>query len=196
MPLLVPGEREQVRVPEALAGRGRLGEGGAGRLQVAARLVLEGAWQQQVAALHAVAVHPVEQPLGSRQPAAGGPGLATAGEVDANPEGAAKRGPLLAPVQMGAVGAPEDLQVLVLAPDHVGGGGEQLQVRAGEGPLAVGPGERLVGVHPRLRRVALATALQGVDGIRHRAQYRERAAVAAAAHDDRGAAYNGCWGGP
>ena len=69
--LLVGGEREQVRVAEALADRRGLGGGRGGRLEVAARLLLEDDRQQQVAALDAVVVALlVEQPLGAAEPAA------------------------------------------------------------------------------------------------------------------------------
>ena len=56
--LLVGGEREQVRVAEALADRRRLAGGGSGRLEVAVGLLLEDDWQQQIAALDAVASFP------------------------------------------------------------------------------------------------------------------------------------------
>ena len=69
--LLVGGEGEQVRVAEALADRRRLCRGCGGRLEVAARLLLEDDREQQVAALNAVAPLVVEQPLGAAEPAAG-----------------------------------------------------------------------------------------------------------------------------
>ena len=87
------------------------------------------AGSEQVAPLDALTLVALEQPLGASEPAARAAHLATPGERDARPRtrtaSAASSRPA---VEVGPVGALEEAEVVVLAADHVRGGGEQLEV--------------------------------------------------------------------
>ena len=131
MALLVPGERDEVGVPEALADRRRLGERGRGGAGLAARLLLERDREQQVAAFHALAVRAVEQPLRAAEPAAGLPQLALARQRHPDPERAPQRPQVAALAEVRVVGALEEPQVVGLPPEHVRAGGQPLGVLRG-----------------------------------------------------------------
>jgi hypothetical protein len=158
--LLMRCEGEQVGVAEALADRGGLAGGDRSRLPVAARLLLEYGWQQQVAALDSVASLAVQQPPGAPQPAARAAELSVAGEGHADPECAADGGELGARLQVGAMRALEQLSVLGLAADHVGAGGEQLEVRRSQRIRSIRSRQRRICVRPGLRRIRLTTPPQ------------------------------------
>ena len=125
---LVRSEREQVRIAKALPDRRRLARGSRGRLPVAARLLFDDCGHEQIAVLDAITLLPVEQPLGAPEPAAGAAHLPTPGEADADPERAPKRCQLLIVRQVSSMGALEEPEVVLLAANHVRGGGEQLEV--------------------------------------------------------------------
>ena len=105
---LVRGEREQVRIAEALGDRRRLARGGGGPLPVAARLLFEDRGHEQIAALDAITLLAIEQPLGASEPAARAAHLATPGQRDADPERAPKRRQLPARREVGPMGALEE----------------------------------------------------------------------------------------
>jgi hypothetical protein len=166
--LLVRGKREQVRIAEALADRRGVASGCGSRIPVPAGLLLKDQRKQQVAALDPLAVLALEQPLRAGKPAAGTTHLAPAGEADPDPEGAAYGRKRLGSVEVGVVGALQEGEVFVLAPDHVRGRGEQLQVLRPERVGPIGCGERLEGLSPCLTGVGLAPALKWGDGIHQR----------------------------
>ena len=121
--------------------------------------------------LDPLAVLSVEQPLRPCQPAAGTTNLAPAGEVGADPERAAHGGQRLAGVQVGAVRPLQEPEVVVLPAEHVGAGGQQLQVLGAEGIRAVCGRQRVVGVGPRLASVGLTTPVESGDS-GHAPDYR------------------------
>ena len=157
--LLVRCEREQVGVAEALAERGGLTRGGGRGLEVAARLILEDQWQQQIALLDVISLFAVEDAPGAAEPAPGATHLSAGGERHPDPEGVAHGGKCLAGVQPCAACSLQRVQVVLLTAEHVGRGGEQLEVLRAEAGLRVGCGERLARRRPGARRVRAATPL-------------------------------------
>ena len=89
---------KQVVVAEALADLRRRGCGGGSAFQIALGFVLEDDRHQHVALLDALALLPIEQPLGAAEPAGGRPHLSAERELDADPERTAHRAPGLARV--------------------------------------------------------------------------------------------------
>ncbi len=173
--LLVPGERDEVGLPEVLADRGRLRERRHGGADLAARLLLEGDREEQVAAFHVSLAGPVEQPLRAAEPAAGPAQLALAGERDADPAGAPQRPHLAAVGEVELVRALEEPQVIGLPPEHVGAGGEPLGVLRGQVTGLVCGREGPLGVLPRRAGEGLPPPLEVGDGSIHHGEYRATA---------------------
>ena len=104
--------------------------------------MLEDDRKQKIATFDTVSSALIEHALGATEPAACAPDLPPACEADADPERAAEGRQRLATSEVGAMGALEETEVFGLAAEHVGGGGEQLEVirleadRTGPRPLA------------------------------------------------------------
>ena len=68
-------------------------------------------------------------------------------------------GRVAAGVEVGAVGALQGGHVVLVAAEHVGRAGEELEIVRAERRGSIGVRERLVGVDPRALRVGLAASL-------------------------------------
>ena len=126
--LEVHGEREQVRIAEALADLGGLAEDVAGRREVAGRFVLKHEREEHVPALDAVLLALLEQPLRAAGPAGRAAHVTAEREARADPERAAQRARNLAGLDVELVGALEAAHPLVFASEQVGGRGEKLEI--------------------------------------------------------------------
>ncbi|MGH2825324.1 MAG: hypothetical protein ACRDLY_20360 [Thermoleophilaceae bacterium] len=161
--MILSGEREHDPIAEALADRDRLGAGGDRGLEVAGRLVLRHGRQQQVAALDAVASLTFDQPPGTAEPPGCAAHLPLEGEVDADPERATRRSQALAPIQVQLVGTLQAAHVLVVAAEHVGRRGQQLEILGFQRRRPIRARQQLVGVDPRPPRIGLTAAFEFVD---------------------------------
>ena len=132
-----------------------LAGGRGGRLEVVTRFLLEDERKQQVAAFDAICSLLVEDALGSAEPAAGATDLTAAREIDADPEGAAHGRPWLATVEVVAMGALEQTQVLGLTTEHVRRRRQQLELVRWERIRLVCSGQQVVRRLPRLCCVGL-----------------------------------------
>jgi hypothetical protein len=151
--MLVRGEGKQVFVTEALADRRGSRCGCRSSLEVSACLLPKDQRQEQVARLDAFPSLTVEQALGAAEPAAGPAHLSALGEIDADPKGTAQGRERFTGIQVSVVGALEDAEVVLLAAEHVGSGGKQLQIRRGQLARPIGGEERFVCIRPRLASV-------------------------------------------
>ncbi len=167
--LLVDGERQQVRLTEALGDRCGLLRG---RVRLAGVRAQQDGGDEQVAPLHAVAPLAVEQPVAAAEPAGGAAHLAPRQEVDADPERAAHGGRDLAVLQVEVVGASERRPERLVAAEHVVGGGQPLEILGAQRHDAVGALEGRRGVRPRVPGVGLAPAVEVVGDIVHRSRGR------------------------
>ena len=114
---------------------------------------------QQIALLDVISLFAVEDAPGAAEPAPGATHLSAGGERHPDPEGVAHGGKCLAGVQPCAACSLQRVQVVLLTAEHVGRGGEQLEVLRAEAGLLVGCGERLARRRPGARRVRAATPL-------------------------------------
>jgi hypothetical protein len=135
--LRLNGEREALRVAEALGDGGRVGRDGGSGCEVTAGFVLEHERHEQVASLDRVLLP--EDPVGAPEPPAGRTHLSAKGEIDADPDRAPNCAAGLARLQVGVMSALEDPQVLVVPAEHVRGRGQQLEILSSErsGPVGV-----------------------------------------------------------
>jgi hypothetical protein len=141
-----PGERDQVRVAEALADLGRLVEGGSGRRGVALDQALQPEWVQQVALLDAVLLEVVEQPAGPGDPAATTGDLAPVEEADGQPERAPDRSLHAAQPQERMMRTRPGVGAVVVPPDQERGCRQPLQVLRLERGLPVGGRQQSEGI--------------------------------------------------
>jgi hypothetical protein len=81
----------------------------------------------------------------------------------ADPPRAAHRTHRLAGIQVGVMSPLEPAHVVVVAPEHVGRPGQQLEVLRGQRRRPIGGRQRRVGVCPRMPGVELAAALDQRD---------------------------------
>jgi hypothetical protein len=126
--LIHAGEGGQVRVAEALADLGRLGCRRDRGIEVTARRVLEDDRHQHITLLHALAPLPLDQPLGAAEPSGRLADLARELEMDGEPARAACGAHDVGGVQVRLMATFQGAAILLLVAQHVGGGGEQLQV--------------------------------------------------------------------
>ena len=157
MALLLARERDQVGIAEALADRGGRGRGGARGVGVAGGDVAQQRRDQQVAPLDAVLPRALERALRRARTIRPPAGLAAQQEAQADPERAAHRGQRRAGLLVEPVRALEVAPVLVLAAEHVGGGGARLEVAR---PERGDGGQRVVALQPRSARAGVATTLE------------------------------------
>ena len=73
-------------------------------------------------------------------------------------------GSVVVGVEVGAVGALQCGHVFVVAAEHVGRAGQELEIVRAERRGAIGVRERLVGVDPRVLRIGLAASLDRSGG--------------------------------
>jgi hypothetical protein len=144
-----PGERDQVRVAEALADLGRLSEGGGGRRGVALDQALQPGREHQVALLDTVLLEVVEQPAGPGDPAATTGDLAPVEVAEGQPERAPDRSLHAAPAQELVMRARPGVGAVVVPPDQVGGRRQPLQVLRLERGLPVGGRQLRKRIRPR-----------------------------------------------
>ena len=149
-------QREQVRVAGALAERDRLGPQRDRRVRVARRH-LHHAGQLQVAALDALRRLALDEPPGAGDPAGRAGPLPADVQVDGDPERAARGAQPVAVAQMVMVGPLQPVDVLVVAPEHVRGRGQPLEVLWGQ---RLGGGEGRVGLAPCAPRVGRPAAVE------------------------------------
>ena len=123
------GQREQVRIAEALADPGGLPEDVAGRRDVPGRLVLENEREEHVPAFDAVLLALLEQPLRAPAPAGRAAHITAKREARANPERTAQGTRNLAGFRVELMCALETANPLVFVSEQVGRRGEQLEVR-------------------------------------------------------------------
>ena len=157
------GEREEIPVSELLAELGRSCRCRGRAVVVALGLVLEGDGHQHVSALDALALA-VQQPPGPSEPARAGPHLPAQKEMHPDPERAAGGESRLAGTGALAAGPLHQLQPFVLAPEHVSGDREQLEILHRQRLELVDTRQRLVGRRPRRAGVGLAASFEHFAG--------------------------------
>jgi hypothetical protein len=115
-------------IAEALSDLGGLRCSGVRALEIPAEHVLQHSRYQQIAALDRVTLLAFEQPSRAREPSQGGARLSPERQVVADPERAAHGPRRLAGVQVGVMCPLEAAHIVVVAPEHVGGPRQQLEV--------------------------------------------------------------------
>ena len=103
-----------------------------------------------------------QESLRSAEPARGLGQLASVGQLEAQPEGAARRATRSVRVEEGAVGPLEQLDGVVVVTGEVRGVGELPQVVGRQGPAPVREREVVEGVEPRPLAEGFATPLECV----------------------------------
>ena len=103
----------------------------------------------------------------SSQPSARSRHLPALREMGSDPERAAHRAPGLVYLEVGGVRSLEQREVVVLAAEHVGRGGEELQVIPAQWLHAVGRRQPLVSLRPLLIGVGVTPARELGDEFRH-----------------------------
>ena len=140
--------------------------------------------KQEIAAFDTVSSALVEEAVSSAEPAACSTDLPSTREADADPEGAAQGRQRPAAIEVGAMSTLEETEVLRLATEHVGGGGDQLEVtgskrvglvRGRQRFVRLVPGLVRAGLRPRSSSATTATRRAGASGARVEAAGRPRA---------------------
>ena len=141
--LVHQGEGEKIRVAEALGDLGRLARGRMRGFEITGLLVLEGADQDQVAALDGITSGALHESLRAADPARGGADLPAQGEGETEPESAPSCPQRLPVVDMPLVRALERSQIPVVAAEQ-DRRSRAVEVVRSERPLRVGPFQLLV----------------------------------------------------
>jgi hypothetical protein len=120
--------RPEFWVAVALADRGSLHPDGVCGVGVTAPIGLEPNGDQEVAALDALAAHPVEQTVAASEPAGRAGALPAHEEVVPDPPGAASSARHVTGVKVAVMSTFESVDVVVVPPEHVRSSGQQLQI--------------------------------------------------------------------
>ena len=113
----------------------------------------------------------LQDPPRTAEPARGRPDLATACEIQADPDCAVRGTPLLSGVEEALVRMFEPGDRVVVATEHEGADREQLEVFRGEAFPLVHERQRIVRLEPSPLRVGVATSLELFDSIPHAAAH-------------------------
>jgi hypothetical protein len=187
--LIEHGERDQICVAEAFADLDGCDGRGDGRLVIARLLLLHHGRHQQVATFDAVALLPLEEPMGAPEPSGRARRLAAYSAERANPERAAHGAPRLAGVEVHLMRTLEKAQVLVVAAEQDCRRCEQLEVRRSQRRGLIREHERLVRLTPGPPSVGLTTAREAVGRFGHGSTLCPETAPSAAERElSRGAA--------
>ena len=130
--LIVPGTGDQVRIAAALADRGGLRRGRVRSLEVARGKVLLHDRQQQIAALGALVLLVLEQPLGAGDPAGRATHLAAKEKTEAQPECGTDGAQAFAGVQVRMMGTFERPQIVLVPTDQIRRHRQQLEILASQ----------------------------------------------------------------
>ena len=128
MALLHERDRDKIRIAESLSDLRNLGRSCVCSGELAVRGVLQERGNQEIAALHALAILAGEQPLAAREPPASGCDLPEKEKVMADPPRASGRARGVAYVAKCVLGALERGAVLVVEAAHVRRVRQQLEV--------------------------------------------------------------------
>ena len=158
--LIVPATGDQVRVPATLADLGGLRRGRVRSLEVARGKVLLHDRQQQIAALGALVLLVLEQPLGAGDPAGRGAHLAAKEKTQAQPECGTDGAQAFAGFQVRVMGTFQRPQIIIVPTDQIGRHRQQLEILAFQSGRLIGCRERPVGVGPGAPPVMLAAAFK------------------------------------
>jgi hypothetical protein len=132
--------------------------------------VLEHEWEEQVTVLGAI-VLVLQDPLCTTEPARGRADLATACEIQADPDCAVRGSLSLSGLKVALVGTFEPGDRVVVATEHEGADREQLEVFRSEAFPLVHDRQRIMRLEPGPLRVGVAASLELLDPIPHAAAH-------------------------